>query len=493
MPLALPADLDNRSEPFDVFVSYARADDTALDGKMGWVTRFVLNLDRQLTMQMGNGASIFMDHQLAAGVAVTPLLERTASSARTLLLFLSRSYQQSPWCATELITFLQKNAAAARPASVFIVEMFTTNRSTWHPQLQSLKTVQMWAKDPRATAPKLLGDPMPKDDESSPYWINVNELAFALMNRLDGAVLPSDPQRYLGAKVWIAQPPPELTEQWDLLKSTLVREGIEVLPKAAQVYPTDSAPLFKNAVEADLSQCSVLVQLFGATLGEAIGTSNATVAGLQAQLMDVSASLDTSVRVLRWRAPTIAMEKLEDKTLKELLTGTSNQNFEQFRLAVLAACRPPPPKKSGHDDTISLGICVAAGSDDEDICTQLLDTIGSLGHRAIQPPLQLSANQSSGDYQATVDEIISGCDAMILVYGAESPTWVQAQYLRAQRLLAKRSRKLWGAVLNAPPPKGGKSPRIADERVMPLECSAGVSAHEVQRFLDALVLEAGHA
>jgi hypothetical protein len=504
MPLVALSDVGPSIPRLDVFVSYAHVDDGIAAGDHGWVTRFVLNLDKQLNMTLGrHGASIFMDHQLAAGNNVTPALHRAATTAKTLLIFMSKGYQQSPWCQQhELVAFLERNAASAQ--NVFVVEMLAADRSTWHQRLQDLKTVQLWTKDPVAVGPRLLGYPKPAEDESNPYWLKINDLAFALAQVLEQQqpllpksasppdLPPPEPPAPAVSRVWVAQPVFELTEQWDLLRAALSREQIEVLPQAAQVYPLHSALAFKEAADKDMARCGLMVHLLGATPGPRFGESNARMAGLQSQLLEMRATLDPATRILTWRAPGIDVQAVADPVHKAQLLAASSETFEQFRRSVLAACgRPLEPILPVPGDDVSLGICVAAGIHDADTCKELLDVIQTMGHRAVQPPLQPAPNQGSGEYQSSVDSVIQACDAMILVYGSESAAWVQAQYLRAQRLLAKRRRRLWGAVLDAPPPKQ-QPPQIADRRLMALDCRNGVSPSEVQRFLSAL-LEPDHA
>jgi len=148
--------------------------------------------------------------------------------------------------------------------------------------------------------------------------------------------------------------------------------------------------------------------------------------------------------------------------------------------------KKPTPLQS---EKPSLGICVAGGGKDTATCNFLLQAIQTLGHRGLQPPLGPSQDQDSGAYQLEVDNVIGGCDAAILVYDRESLSWVQAQYLRAHRLLARRGRGYWGAVLSAPPPKAA-GPQIADQRVMLLNCENGLLMSEVQRFVHTLTQEA---
>jgi hypothetical protein len=84
--------------PYDVFVSYAHADDECPRGaEFGWVTTFTEELRKLLRMKIGaQGADIWMDHQLTSNDRVTPTLMQTVRESRTIVLFMSRGYLRSP-------------------------------------------------------------------------------------------------------------------------------------------------------------------------------------------------------------------------------------------------------------------------------------------------------------------------------------------------------------------------------------------------------------
>ena len=93
---------------YDIFVSYAHADDEIPAGaRNGWVTTLVEELNKVLRRKLGgSGARIWMDHQLAANANVLNTLLATLRSSRTLLLVMSPGYHQSVWCQRELGNFL---------------------------------------------------------------------------------------------------------------------------------------------------------------------------------------------------------------------------------------------------------------------------------------------------------------------------------------------------------------------------------------------------
>ena len=157
---------------YDLFVSYAHADDEVPAGaSKGWVTTVVTELNKVLRRKLGgSGASIWMDHQLAANADVSDTLLEILRSSRTLLLVMSPGYQLSPWCQRELGTFLVGSAAQKSKDNVFLLEIEPVARESWHPRLQSLTAIRFWHKEFEDKAARLLGFPAPKPDEDNPYW-----------------------------------------------------------------------------------------------------------------------------------------------------------------------------------------------------------------------------------------------------------------------------------------------------------------------------------
>ena len=160
---------------YDLFVSYAHADDEVPSGaSKGWVTTLADELRKVLRRKLGGrGAEVWMDHQLAANANVPNALLDTLRSSRTLLLVMSPGYQVSPWCQRELGNFLVQSAAQKSTDNVFIVEIEPVTRESWHKSLQPLNGIRFWHKENEDKAPRLLGFPIPKADEDNPYfrWI----------------------------------------------------------------------------------------------------------------------------------------------------------------------------------------------------------------------------------------------------------------------------------------------------------------------------------
>lgn len=150
--------MSNNESVQDVFISYAHADDEIQRGaESGWVTTFAEELRILLRRKLGgSGASIWMDHQLAANEQVTGTLMDSVSLSRTLVLFMSPGYLKSAWCQKELGNFLDRNRANKNKENFFIVEIDKTRRESWHPRLQELTPIRFWREGPDQV-PQTLG------------------------------------------------------------------------------------------------------------------------------------------------------------------------------------------------------------------------------------------------------------------------------------------------------------------------------------------------
>ena len=111
----------------DIFVSYAHVDNQTLPGvKNGWVTTLVEGLRIELSRKLGRSQdlSLWMDHQLAGNVRITPEIMGNLQKSATLLFILSPGYLASEWCNREQRTFLKAMQERVRSRTrVFLVDL----------------------------------------------------------------------------------------------------------------------------------------------------------------------------------------------------------------------------------------------------------------------------------------------------------------------------------------------------------------------------------
>src|SRR6185436_14542496 len=103
---------------YDIFVSYAHADDA--DVEIPWVRRFVGTLTKKVSTLLRRDANFFFDERIEVGTDVPRELLDGVNASRILMVILSPRYLASPWCRTELAGFLDRRHPAKR--SILVIE-----------------------------------------------------------------------------------------------------------------------------------------------------------------------------------------------------------------------------------------------------------------------------------------------------------------------------------------------------------------------------------
>ena len=281
-------------QDFDVFVSYAHADNVVPMGSsmpVGWVTAFANNLN------IGPGVlqkRLFIDHQLKPGDDFgTDLMTRVERSS-VLVLLLSPNYVNSRWCGLEVERFVQAHSADPdKPNNVFVIELWPYEELRTRPPViermrKRLLVSKFWFKPSDASAPSVAGYPSPLDGQpegKALYWRVLSELQSAIdkqvldlrdvrsaptrgaapaMTQVQVAP-PASPARGKLGTVLLADTTDDLESERNKVKAILEPEGVRVLPEGD--YVALSQPEFDAAVQADLERASLFVQLLSPTAG----------------------------------------------------------------------------------------------------------------------------------------------------------------------------------------------------------------------------------
>jgi len=488
------------SEPaYDIFVSYARADDEIPAGaRNGWVTTLVKELNKVLRRKLGgSGARIWMDHHLAANADVLNTLLATLRSSRILLLVMSPGYHQSVWCQRELGNFLSQSAAEKHKDNVSVVDLEPVPREAWHSALQALTTMRFWEREFTDKAPRPLGFPVPKPDEDNPYWRNVNELAHLIAEYLRQKSARAPESR---AAILLAETTDDLLRHREAVAMFLRQQGFDVLPSAD--YPRDSRAAFVSAVQRDLARSVAFVQLLGPYEGRKPPDDPTEFVVLQAAEV-LLLQQQRAMPIFQWRTPEVEPERIANPMYRELVCRHTVQTggLEQFKQEILRALQrqsppapdqPPPappggptgPATSTIRDITDLCIYVNADPVDSDIASQVSDSLTDMGVTAFlspgpepgQPPEQVRSAQQ---------ELLEECSGVVLVYGQTPATWVQAQFAFTRRVVAPRLRGVWGALLDVAPQSRPPAP-LRSPHLLPLDCRHGLDPGKLARFVELL-------
>jgi hypothetical protein len=373
---------DGSEQSYDVFVSYAHADNEKPLGSVaqyGWVTTLAHNLNT------GPGhlrKNLFIDHRLKPGDVFSDDLVTTVGNSTLLLLLLSQNYIDSKWCGKELDHFIRTHANDPdKPIDVFVVELFPFETFTKVPaNIQHLRKrlihAQFWHQPSDASAPLLAGDPSPQEsgtESERRYWRALHELRNAIDARLrslhrdqastvavsTASTSPIDPQQNVPpalGTVLLADSTDDLVPLRSAVKAALEPEGVVVLPEGDYVSLTPDE--FKAEFARDLARCELFIQMLSPTVGR-------TGKGFTAPLpqLQFDGAVAANLPILQWCERLPGPGDIADPGHAKLfntayLRATNRTAFEREILELLRAIKEAAKrmKAAAQAEPISAGV-----------------------------------------------------------------------------------------------------------------------------------------
>jgi hypothetical protein len=467
--------LSSSGYDFDIFVSYAHVDDQPLhDDDDGWVTRFKKCLEMELGRKLGrsDAYALWMDHQLRGGQPITPeILEKVQRSAM-LLVVLSASYVESEWCRRELDAFAGVPEGRARP--VFVVELDPETESL--SPLADLKRSEFWTPDTKTRTPRILGKLKP--DQA--YFAAVEDLVREIVDKLkqmrraeSRSAAPAPPVS--NGSVFLAEVTDDLDEQRNNVRRYLDQAGIAVLPKSGFSFHPEA---FRQTVREGLSAADLFVQLLSAVPGKRPPDLPEGYAKCQLQL-----ALLLGKPVLQWRSPMLDISTVGDSVQRTLLDAPTvrAEGIEDFKREIrrrLDDQLKPPPQ------TVAAGafVFVDMDSTDRPLAEQLCDILSLCG-AGYQLPTE---DRDPRKFRKDLRDKLMECNALILIYGTTTRSWVDGHLRELQRILTCRPNPLRGLALIEGPPDPKDRLSIMLPKMKVINCRGGVNESEVRKFLESL-------
>jgi len=486
----------------DIFISYAHVDDaTVSDAGQGWVTEVIRCLKVELARKLGrsDAYALWADHDLLNSHPVTAqILERVRRSAM-LVVILSPGYVASEWCGQEREVFF--GASRERGTrNVFVVEIDRIDDADRPRELADFNPFRFWSSSPRGGAARLFGWPRPQPDDHEFYGA-VKDLAQAIVDEMrrmrkasGGAVeiggvtssaprpgmadLPAAPSGGRGT-VFLAHVTDDLDTERSNVRRFLEQANIVVVPTG---WYSLEPGAFRKAAGADIAKADVFVQLLSDVVGKRPPDLPEGYAQCQLQL-----ALEIGKPVLQWHSPLVDTHGVEDASHRMLLERptVSVEPVEDFKQAIknrLEEIRNPAPPRP-HSNAF---IFVDMDSTDRSLAEDLCDILDRYGAGYVLP----MDTQDPGDYRRDLEDNLSHCDALMVIYGATTVNWVRSHLRECHKALVNRARPPRGlALIQGPPgPKDWLPVRLPNMKL--LDCQNGVDERAIARFLDSLAEQA---
>jgi hypothetical protein len=256
----------------------------------------------------------------------------------------------------------------------------------------------------------------------------------------------------------------------------LEQQGVPVLPEMS--YPLGRVD-FEAALDADLSQATVFVQLLGPIPGKRPRDIPDGYGWLQFE-----GARRRKLRILQWRSPDLDVDAIEWARHRELLELDTVQatSIESFKKAIMAALEPPPPPEPRRAIVDRPLVFLNTESRHRDIAGEIRSAIGD---RAVwaQPLFEGPAEMVRED----LEQNLIDCDAMVMVY-ADNPGWARAQLRNYHKLSPRRERPIRAiGLIDAPPVEKPELGFFLPELVT-IEGRSGIGSSTVIQLLRSLGL-----
>lgn len=461
----------DHTPPYDLFISYAHVDDVPVFGaKDGWVTTLATNLKNRIVAKLGrrDAFSCWWDRSNLRGHhSVTPEIREALSQSTALLMILSTGYLSSEWCLEEKNLFFEALGGDVRNR-VFVVELEPLDRDLPHlGKISDIRKYPFWHRDLSDREYTLtIQDPEPQKQD---YIRLVEDLASDISDELKATI------REPRATVFLAEATDDLDSRCNQVRRYLANENIRVLPERRYL----EGAAFREMLEENLGQCTLFVQLLGKLTGKRPPEFPNGYAYYQWEQ-----ALVHKLPVLQWRDPDLSMDAVEPETQRRLLDTVSvhAETLESFKARVVRQAiqgDAPQPLPSRSPAPV---VFINYERRDQAIARELGACV----------PEQLMATFPAGEKTAAkirkdLEDKLLECDALIVVYGKGTPSWVDKQLLHFNRIAGDRAYDLNAlGVCNGPPEdKEEFMTRMPGLEI--LECRRAIDCQRVQAFLAPLL------
>ena len=479
---------------WDIFISYARADDVAVASEKGWVERLYEELSKLLPQQLGGRTpTIFFDRNSSASNHQLDRLVTAARNAAVFLAIASDSYADRDWTRKELDAFVAHNRWNDADATrLFAVECREPeNRACFPPPLDNAMARPMWKRLGKTTLPL-----QPEDREySDNLYLLVDEIARKLREiRADEARRAASPaaassppaagrpgarsgQHPEGCAVLLAQVTEDLDDQREQVLSYLAQYEIQVLP--AEDYP-QGGDAFRAAFAADLERADLFVQL----LGERPGRKPRDLPEGYAQFQAAAAAAK-GIEIMQWRSPELRPDAVADAGHRALLGGEHVivDSLEGFKAAVRKAqARKAASPAVARRTASSSFVFIDAAEDDFEAARLIAEELKRESFGAALPILE----GPTTELRADLEENIINCRAMVVVYGQTTPLWVRGHLRLYNKLKESRTEPPRVLELWLEPPEDKKDHDFWLSELKRIRVSAPLSKQSLQPLIEAL-------
>ena len=472
----------------DIFISYARDDDTPTPGvadAKGFVTFLDENLRYEFRDLGPDRPQIWRDtKRIADGAQFNSEIDEALKAASFLVVILSPNWIASSWCQKELEAFARYRSAEELSVRERIVVVCKRHIDADKRPSLLQGQVGYGFYDRAGDVDELGGEHeffnrgKVRDDR---YWNKIEELADYLLRATKRADCrkrqPAEPAcKASGRTIYLAKPASDLRPAYDRLVRELTGNGHTVVPDPSQEIPFNSSAT--NFIDAALKDAEISVHLLGEKAGPTpedhkqptvklqLERAAAKLAGADQAVpgfhriiwapkvlegsVEMAGSANNSA-VVPARNPLDVLAKFDSQRPTDKIEGDSLSKFVDFlnqHLVVIAPPRAAIDWFSGSAGDTRLYLYHSP--EDTDYVLHLAEALQRRRLETVLPAFEGPDAEIRKFHTKTLSE----CDAVALCWASASEVWVRAQasVLRDWHGLGRTQQFAYRAVVAAPPP-----------------------------------------
>jgi hypothetical protein len=444
---------------YDIFISYTHLDNMPPEGKEhGWVDSFHIALNQNLSEFLGRKPVIFFDKVGIEGYQkLTPSVFGALENTLLLIPILSPGFFNSEWCPNELKFFNDLVSKSSGRQQIFSIVKTPIEGEDMPAELRdNLRKFEFFQK-------KDIGDdiiplrPGLTESGENKFFTKVNDLAQAIKKYIK--TLPSDKSDEKAAPppappadgpcIYLAEPSPDLWDQYEDIRRDLVQRGNAFIPTElnGQAPKPQSADVYRQSVRDEIAKCRLAVNLVGKSSNGYPRLSELSYQQLQ---MEVAAERDvhSDYKRLIWLPKDIQIDDPEQqKFIDDIRNSASSRvefiqnSLEEFKSCIQDSLKPPPPPPVLPPPDEPPWVYVLYDKSDlepsREVENMLYDqNCAVLPTRAyLEPALNGDTSVDVNDQHKTW---LNTCDAVLIYWNSAPTPWVLNKILELQRIKAER-------------------------------------------------------
>jgi hypothetical protein len=485
---------------YDIFISYSHDDDTAPEGRTGWVTEFHDYLSHWLIKKRHlKGMKIWIDDELSGNTLFDRAIEDRISRSALFFVLHSNNYQSSDYCRRELDWFFQHNKRRPEGLMVgdesrlFNILINNIPYTDWPEALSEAGGPTSGFVLHDAEGEGEFGYPTSMDD--SRFDRQLRKLVEAIARTLDA--FPRKAQTAPSAEVQTSGISLFLADVHDTLRPFRKRLIAEIGDKArildALPPPYPSAE-HDRQLEATLQQANLSIHLLDQWPGRVVDDlEEQTYPRLQAE----SATRHQTPSLI-WVPESLAEEEIEDEQQTAWL-GRMEQgelgdtNFQFIRSGRQAlidqVLQTLPSLQQKSDDGVPVSFLIDTHQKDQRYAFKLADLLSEKG-------VEVEFNKESRDPVKSLtdfEQAVRQVQNLVIMFGKVAPAWLKGRMQTTVKVIADQLQKnnpiphkLWIVLLPGCPGHDAV-PRIPLLRVDLLDNTRadGIAPDLLRQLLDA--------